>query len=351
MLLEREASDMPRVWRKDMDHSLLKWERQAQCCLGYVVSTLLVLALVLECEGTALGQNASAPTAGDERIIIVMSDGTSSVHRLGDQRLKVRTAAGESEVPLRKIVYIYRGKARLHSEQGVISGEVEGDFIPVVLDDGSTKQIPVSDLLFLGPVRGEIAGKIITRLEIIVADGKVTKHIFTSSPSSSPLRTEIFILDEYSADRLFTVTDPAHKSSVSKATQEAFPSPMFPGNLPSMPPFGVEFDVTRHGQAQFRPVVCLGFRASQGNKPMYGCSLQSLSATDQFPEGQKKRLGTEFSFLGGLGGTGEFYLYLVAAEEKDGTPVEVEMSPGSGFPQIRFYRTISNVLRLPVRFE
>ena len=69
-------------------------------CMKGTLNAMLALAALTGYGSLAIGQNTATPAAGEERIVIVMADGTSFVHRLGGQRIKIRTATGESEVPL-----------------------------------------------------------------------------------------------------------------------------------------------------------------------------------------------------------------------------------------------------------
>jgi hypothetical protein len=69
-------------------------------CMPRIVTALIVVVTLTGYCDSALGQTAESPSAGEERIVVVMADGKSSVHKMTDQRVKIRTATGESEVPL-----------------------------------------------------------------------------------------------------------------------------------------------------------------------------------------------------------------------------------------------------------
>ena len=323
-----------------------------------VVMALLTVAVLTGYCGVGLSQNATAPTSGEERILIVMSDGASSVHKLGDQRVKIRTASGESEVPLSKIVYIYSGKAKIVlAEQGLIRGEVLDGSVPVQTDDGATKQIPVSEMRFLGIVPRDISGDVISRFEIIVAAGKVAKYVFstpariqsdergeaankqlTATAASAPRRMWVGILDEYWTDRLFTLSNASHSTVLKKEVQTSSILTV------QGPPFPVEFDIVKLHPCDKGFMVGLGIRSKikQGGwaqRVRYWSPLWS----GPLVEGSKERVKTSFQCMDGLEGSGEVYLYVTEAGPNESH--EKELS------KVELYKTVSNVLRLPIRFE
>ena len=328
-----------------------------------VAMALLTLAALIASYGVAPAQNTASDTAGEEQILIVMSDGTSSVHKLGDQRVKIRTASGESEVPLNKIVYMYRGKARMYSEKGVISGEVLDSSVPVQTDDGATKQIPVSEMWFLSPVQARLSGKAIRRLEIVVADGKVTPTFFSGhAPSATPLpnvletigtgnrsanepaaltssRISVVILDEYWADRRYTLSNPTHSTVVKKVASK------FP-DIPTQAPFPVEFDVVAQRRDGDPDPTLFFLSTEKGSGRRVERSCRSFHGA-QFPalkEGTIMRVKHDFGgCLIGLEGTGEVYVFVA-----DGLRADVHEKELS---KVEIHRTVSNVLRLPVRFD
>jgi len=319
----------------------------------------IFVALTGYCD-EAFGQNTTASAAGEQRVVIVMSDGTSSVHKPGNQQIKIRTALAESEMPLSQIVYIYRGKARIYSEKGVISGEVLESYVSMKTDDGGTKQIPVGEILFLSPVQARLSGKVIRRLEIIVADGKVTPTVFSDpAPSATPQRNfletigtgnrvanepaapaspgmSVVILDEYWVGRRYTLSNPHHSTVVQKVARR------FPGQGP---PFPLEFDVVAH-QPDYEPDVTLFVPCTEkgsGRRMERSCRF-ILPDISRLVQGTKKRrkhdLGT---CLSDLDGSGEVFASVAEAAESE--VHEKELS------KVKLYKTVSNVLRLPVRFE
>jgi hypothetical protein len=325
----------------------------------FVAAVIVILAAGFGHCTAALGQPAAMSAAMEERILVVMSDGSSSVHKMTDQQVKIRTTVGETEVPLSKIVYIYRGKARVYSETGVISGEVHDTAIPLMSDDGATKQIPWSEMLFMSTVRNDLSGKVVTRLEVIVADGKVTKTVFQASadtkpnqqvgainkPSNSPSekgspRITVLVLDEYRANRLFTLSNVSHSATLKKAVS-TFP------NVPALgPPFPVEFDLVTHQHRDYEPEVTIFVLSNEkgsGRRMEKTCRYMGRDS-NPLAEGSKKRVRHDFGgCLGDLEGSGEVYVYVMEAalnEVYEKGPCKVEL-----------YSTVSNVLRLPVRFE
>jgi hypothetical protein len=330
----------------------------------HIRNVLLTLTVLIGCSGVALGQTTTSPTAGDERIVVVMSDGASSVHKLADQRVKIRTDSGETEVPLRKIAYMYRGKARMYSEQGILSGEVLDAPMQVTTDDGTPKQIPVGEMLFLSTAQAELSGKVITRLEIVVADSKVTKTVFTedapsakpetkaakrargekktkaASAPSTPRRIRVTILDDYSTERLFTISNPTHSTVVKKVTQTYSDIPV------QGPPFPIEFDILKHQSYGTTALLTLNVRSTgKGGRGRTETFCYCAPTWDgSLVEGSTTRMKQEYLCLGGLEGSGEIYFFVEDRGKKEDDKERF-------MPGVHLYKTVSNVLRLPVRFE
>jgi hypothetical protein len=320
---------------------------QSICCTRNVIVALITVAALTGSCIMALGQNAAAPAPEGEQILILMSDGTSAVFKPGKQPLKIRTASGESEVPLSKIVYVYRGKARLHSGQGIISGEVLDSLISLPTEEGDTKPISAAEILFLSGVKAEPLGKAITRLEIIVADGKVTKNVLAPATASTrhdepnkpsaatSALSSVVILDEYWEDRLYTLSNLSYGEVVKKAAQT------FHG-----PPFPVECDVVTHQEFAPEPLMTIFLvSAETGRGVRMGQSCRpTVAGSASLVKGLKKRTKEDFGMcLRGIEGSGEVYLFVEASG-----PREVKKK---ALCTVELYKTVSNVLRLPVQFE
>jgi len=303
-------------------------------CQRVTARAMLSLALLAGLCCGVLAQSATpAPTAQEQRVLIVKSDGASSVQKVADQPVKIKTASGESAVPLSKIVYIFRGKARVFSENGIQSGEVLDSHFPTGTKEGAAEPTSFGDILFLGIVQPDVPGEVITRYEIIVADGKVTKNVLSSTGASRPgHRTTVVVLDEYFADRLFTLSNPSYNAVLKKGDQGL--------------PFPVDVDIVKHQASDKHVVVSLNIRSLHMERFLYWRPLGG----GPLVEGAKERKQIEFvAGLEGFEGPGEVYLYVAEGGTKEVHDTEAFSS--HGMPQVRMYKTVSNILRLPVRFE
>jgi len=328
-------------------------------CVRVISIGLLTLAVLAGNCRNASAQSAAGVGGGDERIVVVMKDGTSLVHQMTDQSIKIKTAAGERAVPMRKLIYIFNGKARAFSEQGILGGEVLDTSIPVGAGDGPSNLLPLGEILFLGAVQTELSEKMITGLQIIVADEKVTRTVFsaqatadapaekqtgaakkksTAEDGAKPRGIGVLILDEYQADKRFILSNPSYNAVVKKVAST------FPGV--SGPPFPLKFDIAAHQPSESDPeITLLAFYTEKGSGKQMSRWRRFMPAdSGPLSAGSKKTMEIDLGFcLGGLEGAGELYFYVAEADQS-----EVH---DKGPSKVEVYKTVSNVLRLPVRFE
>jgi hypothetical protein len=146
--------------------------------------------------------------------IIYLTDGTLITgNKSGDKSIKVKTPDKEVEINLDDISYVYKKMAHLSKTD--TDGkrkvyEILEKEISFKKDDDTTVKIPLENIMFLTEYFHQ-EGKCPGRVEIIYnSESSPTVISYYGSPNA---KTEIFLLDEYIADSVFTISSPSFDKS------------------------------------------------------------------------------------------------------------------------------------------
>ncbi len=298
------------------------------------------------------------------RVVIIKANGIGGSGVMKQPTLRVRTSQGYSDIETSKIVYIYRKRVRWVSGQSIMTGELLEQDLSIKLHNGPGWKLHARDILFLTAVPPSAPPGSIVKINVFVVGGTVSKRAWAKSGRLAC--TSVVVLDEYSVDRIFTISNPEYHSVMEK--------------LPTSFDFGFDVMPERQINKEFLPVIsyCLVPEAKRGiHAPtLSNMSKRSYTDTDAwkyhwkglsideavvsgatfgpsgFSAGTKRRLKRVFNaIISDFEGSSEIYLFVAPYEpsEKPGSHA-IESSPWYR-ERVHFYKTVSNVLRLPVEFK
>jgi hypothetical protein len=184
------------------------------------------------------------------------------------------------------------------------------------------------------------ASKAISSLNIVVAGGKVSREVISDSTNSGVPRVRVSVLDDYATDRVFKISNPSYSTILEVAST-------YSHGPPQGSPFTVDFDIVEQKRSDKQCVVSLNIRSTKredGKSVERICYWTPLGGGSLL-EGNEGHISADFMYgLGNLEGSGDLFLYVTEGGSKE-VP-DVEESHG-----VKVYKTVSNVLRLPVRSE
>lgn len=256
------------------------------------------------------------------RVVTVMANGTSFTGKLENKTIRVKAPIKELDLSLNEISYIYMGIAKLMD--GRVSGEVIEKEIKILTDEGKIVSIYPKDLLFLvEEFRSSMEGKPLKIGDVDIIYYETDKEKGREEKSMSPTTetnytTEASIIDEYSAGKIFMISNPVQINDKDLV---------------------IDVDITKQQQFTDEFMICgvLKARRSKDRGLMKVTVYNHDIKNNMFNKGETKRVRIKF-YSSNLEGKGYLKMYIVLPREYDNK-------------QIKYYNTISNVLGMAINLD